>query len=64
MIEAIAIGVFVFVAVYVGGVRAIDTLTAHKAKGEADRLARMKARITRTEYTGALYNAHGREIDQ
>lgn len=63
MVEAIAIGVFVFVTLVVAGNRAINTLNAHNAKVEADRLDRVKARANHREYTGARYNVHGREID-
>jgi len=63
MIEAIGIGVFVFVVIVVAGNRAIDTINAHKAKQDAARLDRIKARATRRDYTGARYNVHGREID-
>lgn len=63
MVEAIAIGVFVFVVIVVAGNRALNTLAAHKAKAEADRISRVKARANRREYTGARYNVHGREID-
>lgn len=41
MVEAFAVGVFVFVALVVGGWRAIDTLNAHWAKkAEAERKGR------------------------
>ena len=65
MIEAIVIGVgvFVFVALYVGGNRSIDTLTKHKFEEEAARRNRIASRANRGEYTGARYNAHGREIE-
>lgn len=62
MIEAIGIGVFVFVVLVVTGWRAIDTLKAHRAKEEADRRARIASRAKVRDYTGARYNAHGREI--
>ena len=54
MIETIALGVFVFVALAVGGWRALDTLAAHKARKER--------RPHVTPYTGPRYNAHGREV--
>lgn len=54
MIAAIALGVFVFVALTVGGWRALDTLAAHKARKER------RPRVT--PYTGPRYNAHGREV--
>jgi hypothetical protein len=60
--EAIAIGVFVFVVIVVAGFRALDTLAAHKAKAEAERLRRVKDRATRVDYTGARYSVHGSEI--
>lgn len=63
MIEAIAIGVFVFVAVLVAGNRALDTLAAHRAKEEAERRARIAGRAKRVDYTGPVVNMHGREIN-
>lgn len=59
-----AVFAFVFVALAVGGLRALRLLEAHKAKIEAERLARVKARAeARGHYTGPRYNAHGREIN-
>lgn len=63
MLEAIAIGVFVFVVITVAGFRAIDSLNARKAKGEAARVNRVIDRANRVEYTGQRYNVHGREIE-
>lgn len=63
MIEAIGIGVFVFVVIVVAGFRAIDTLAKHKAEEEAARRNRVASRANRREYTGARYNVHGREMD-
>lgn len=63
MIEAIAIGVFVFVALAVAGWRALDTLDAVKARKVADRRAAIRTRALRRHYSGPRYNAHGREIE-
>lgn len=62
--EIIFAGVFafVFISLLVGGLRAMRLLEAHKAKMEADRIARIKGRATRREYTGPYVNQHGREI--
>ena len=54
MLEAIAIGVFVFVALAVGGWRALDTIAASRAPGDREPQV--------TPYTGPRYNAHGREV--
>lgn len=63
MIEAIAIGVFVFVALAVAGWRALDTLDAAKARKEADRRAAITTRAMRRDYSGPRFTAHGREIE-
>jgi hypothetical protein len=55
--------VFVFVAIVVGGNRALKALAAHKAKREADRLNRIASRANRVDYRGPTYNAHGRETN-
>jgi NhaP-type Na+/H+ or K+/H+ antiporter len=54
---------FVFVTLVVGGLRAMRIIEQHKAKVEADRIARMKERATRTNYTGGYFNVHGNQID-
>lgn len=54
MLEAIAIGVFVFVALSVGGWRALDAIAASRAP--VDRKPQV------TPYTGPRYTVHGREI--
>ena len=63
MVEAIAIGVFVFVVVYVGGSR----IMAHVEQRRIikARLARIVAapEAKGSEYTGPRFNVHGREID-
>lgn len=53
MIEAIGIGVFAFVAISVGGWRALDWLES-----------RENAPVVRAvhHYSGPRFNAHGREI--
>lgn len=63
MVEAIAIGVFVFVSVYVGGVRIMRTLDHRKAVRERLRLISVTDRAKRRDYTGLRFNVHGREID-
>lgn len=63
MVIPVAVFAFVFIALAVGGLRALRVLETHKAKIEAERIARMKARATRREYTGAIYNVHGNEIN-
>lgn len=62
--EIIFAGVFafVFVSLVVGGLRALDLLAKHKVQIEADRIARIKGRATRKDYTGPRYNVHGTEI--
>lgn len=52
-IEAIAIGIFLFIAFAVGGCRALDMLSAVKPARE----------VKPTNYTGPRYNAHGREME-
>lgn len=52
--------VFVFVALVVGGNRALNLIAAHKAKAEAERRLRAISRSRRTEYTGEIYSRHGR----
>lgn len=64
MLEAIAIGVFVFVVIVVTGFRVINRLEAAKAEAEADRLKRVASRASRVEYTGGRFNVHGREIEE
>lgn len=63
MIEAIGIGVFVFVALAVAGWRALDLLD-RKARED---VAELERRITRAKavarYKGPYVNRHGREID-
>lgn len=57
-----AVFAFVFVTLVVGGLRALDILAKHKAKIEAERIARIKGRASRRDYTGPRYNIHGTEI--
>ncbi len=57
----IAVAVFVFVALSVAGVRAIDALEAQRARREAQRREAVTRRH-RLAYTGPRYNAHGREV--
>lgn len=57
-----AVFAFVFVTLVVGGLRAIRIIERHQAKVEADRIARIKGRATRKDYTGPRYNVHGTEI--
>lgn len=64
MVEAIAIGVFVFVAVYVGGSRIMRRLDEHKAAKEGLRRLSVTNRAKRGEYTGGYFNIHGNRIDQ
>lgn len=52
-IEAIAIGIFLFIALSVAGCRALDTVS-HKAAKRSREV---------TSYTGPLYNQHGRETE-
>jgi hypothetical protein len=59
----IAIGVFVFVALVVAGWRALNLLDSVKAEEQASRRKGVVARAGRVDYTGAIYNAHGREIE-
>lgn len=63
MVEAIGIGVFVFVVIVVAGFRALDTLKANSAKAEAERFNRVANRAKRGEYTGGYFNVHGREVE-
>lgn len=58
-IEAIAIGIFLFVALSVAGCRVLDAWRRN-ARIDRERLAR----VTRQHYTGPVYDRHGREIDQ
>lgn len=50
-IEAIAIGIFLFVAFTVGGLRVLKARTDVPVSREV------------TSYTGPLYNQHGRELE-
>lgn len=52
-IEAIAIGIFLFVALTVGGLRSLDAMRRRSAE-RAKEL---------THYTGPRYNEHGRELE-
>lgn len=52
-IEAIAIGIFLFVAFAVAGCRALDVLSR---KADARQAAR-------TEYTGPTYSYYGNELE-
>lgn len=61
MLEAIAIGVFVFVTIAVAGFRAIDTIERRKAEAEADRRRRALGGRS-NEYSGGYFNVHGREV--
>lgn len=63
MIEAIAIGVFVFVVLAVAGWRALDTLESAKARRETERRAAISARAKRRDYTGPWVNRWGREVE-
>ncbi len=58
-IEAIAIGVFLFVALSVGACRTVDAMRRGK-RIDAARLGR----VTRVHYSGPVYTAHGREIEE
>lgn len=62
--EIIFAGVFafVFVSLVIGGLRAMRIIEQHKAKQDAERIARIKGRATRKDYTGPRYNIHGTEI--
>ena len=51
---------FVFVTLVVGGLRALKIIEQHKAKAEADRIARIRSRATRNDYTGEYYSIHSR----
>lgn len=51
---------FVFVTLVVGGLRALKVIEQHKAKADADRIARVKGRATRIHYTGEYHSVHGR----
>ncbi len=63
MVEAIAIGVFVFVSVYVGGSRIMRELDHRKAVREQLRRISVTDRAKRTDYTGPRFSVRGREID-
>lgn len=52
-IEAIAIGIFLFVAFSVGGCRALDMWRASRPVRTPEV----------TSYNGPLYNRHGREVE-
>lgn len=58
MVEAIAIGVGVFVAIVVAGLRVIRVIEQRRAD-EADRLAALERA---QEYSGPMLNRWGREI--
>ena len=64
MIESIALGVFVFIALSVAGWRALDAIAAKRAADSAQivRNARALARRESPDYRGPVYNAHGREV--
>lgn len=62
MVEAIAFGVFIFVAIVVAGWRAIDESNRRKARSEAERLSRVSRRA-RPGYSGPRFNRWGREVD-
>lgn len=51
---------FVFVTLVVGGLRAMRIIEQHNAKVNADRIARLRSRATRTTYTGGYFNQHDR----
>jgi len=53
MVIAIAIGIFLFVALSVAGCRAIDTLRNHKAPRNPEV----------TSYRGPFYSRHGNEME-
>ena len=52
-IEAIAIGIFLFVALSVGACRAVDML----------RSAPTSRQVKPTRYNGPIYNRHGNEVE-
>lgn len=52
--------VFVFVAIMIGGNRALNFLAAKKSQAEAERIKRTTDRARRVEYTGEIYSVHGR----
>lgn len=54
MVIAIAIGIFLFVALSVAACRAVDTL---RAAEKADRKAEV------TSYRGPVYSRHGNEME-
>lgn len=59
MIE-VAVFVFVFVSIYVGGLRAFARLDQIKADSAEQRRLNVVARAH--HYSGPLYNRHGNEI--
>lgn len=59
---AIAIGVGVFVAVYVGGSRIMAKLEARKVVRERLRRLSVTNRAKGQSYTGGYFNVHGNEI--
>lgn len=61
MVESVAIGIFVFVALVVAGSRALATLEKAREAAAAERVEKVRRRA-RPGYTGPLYNAHGREV--
>lgn len=62
---SIAIGVFVFVVVYVGGSRAMRTLEQHRATKDALRRLSVTNRAKgEGNYTGPRFNVHGRELGE
>lgn len=63
VVEAIGIGVFVFVTLAVGGWRLIDRMERAKARLEAERLREIASRANRPEYRGPYINKWGREVE-
>ena len=59
---AIAIGVGVFVAVYVGGSRIMRKLDERKAIRERLRALSVTNRAKGQSYSGGYFNVHGNEI--
>lgn len=64
VIISIAIGVFLAVTLIVGGLRALKTLDAHKARIARERRDQIARRASNPEYRGPMVNHWGRETDR
>lgn len=63
-LEIIALAVFLFVAMSVGGWRIINAMDAQRARAEADRRRSIADRANRSDYRGPLYSERGSEMGE